>query len=453
MKLPLELENKKSIAVFGMARSGISAVKLLKEFAHEVHAVNVGEVESWYKKSRVAQFLDMDHCHEQDHASEVFAHSDLIILSPGIPRTHEALRMAQNKNVPIISEIELAYWFTKDVPLIAITGTNGKTTTTTMIEQSLKLVGKRVFCGGNIGIPYCDMAWRMLNGEKFDAAVIEVSSFQLESIQKFHPHIAFILNLTPNHSERYEGLDDYGRAKLRIAMNMNANDYLIVGEEAGIINEWVKSSPSQKLSFSKANLPSTFLKQFAFEKGVLVGTHNRANYYCAWLVHEILQTENRQNIFQAFINQFVGVEHRLEYVGNFSGLKIYNDAKSTNSEATRTALSAFEGNEPLYLVIGGKLRNVSDRFLPDIAVYKERVTKIFTLGETTERLYEELRGTFQVERAYDLDKLIAKIGEEKLKGDLVFSPGHPSFDQFTSYVHRGESFKSKIREGLKLSVT
>lgn len=450
MKLPLELENTKSVAIFGMARSGLSAVKLLKEFALTVHVVNEGKVENWYTKSGVNQWLDMDHCHDQDQSEELFGNVDLVILSPGIPRTHKALVLAQKRNIPIISEIELAYWFTKEIPVIAITGTNGKTTTTTMIEQSLKRVGKRVFCGGNIGIPYCDMALKVLNGEKFDFAVIEVSSFQLESISRFHPLIAFILNLTPNHSERYQGVEDYGKAKLRITMNLLSTDHLIIGVEAGIVNEWVKDSPAKKHSFSKTNLPQDFLGKFDFSKGVLVGKHNKANYYCAWLVHEILQTDDRQQKFQTFINEFVGVEHRLEYVGDFSGLKIYNDAKSTNGEATRTALTAFENGTPVYLVVGGKLRNETDRFLPDIVSFKERVTKIFTIGETAERLYEELKNSFQVECAHDLDSLILKVKEQNLKGDLVFSPGHPSFDQFTSYVNRGDTFKYKIREGLKV---
>lgn len=150
-------------------------------------------------------------------------------------------------------------------------------------------------------------------------------------------------------------------------------------------------------------------------------------------------------MFQRFIESFTGVPHRLEYVGNFHGLKVYNDAKSTNGEATRTALAAFEGNDPLYLVVGGKLRNETDRLLPDLLPFKDRITKIFTIGMTTERLKRELSSEFQVEAANDLENVFKLAREQKLIGNFVFSPAHPSFDQFKNYVDRGEQFKARAK--------
>jgi len=162
----------------------------------------------------------------------------------------------------------------------------------------------------------------------------------------------------------------------------------------------------------------------------------------------LLGTPNLQPLFQRFIESFAGVEHRLEYVGTFNGLKVYNDAKSTNGEATRTALAAFEGDAPLFLVVGGKLRNATDKLLPDLISFKGRITTIFTMGETTERLFEELKSDFKVERVANLDGLLARVKELQLQGDLVFSPAHPSFDQFKSYVNRGETFKERVRHWL-----
>lgn len=446
MKLPEELENIQRVVVFGLARSGVSAVRLLCRLGVEVHAVNEGTVESWHTRDGLEQLLPKAFCHDQSSAEEVFASADLIVLSPGIPKTHKVLQKARELERRIISEIELAYWCTANVPVIAITGTNGKTTTTTMIAESLKLDRKKIFCGGNIGVPYCDMALRVLEGEAFDYAVIEVSSFQLETIEKFHPSIGLILNLTPNHSERYERFEDYGRAKLNLLKNMTASDHLIIGEEAGVMVEWSTKFPVRRHLFSKTRLAKDFLNQFSFERGVLVGSHNRANYYCAWKVHDILGTKNLTAMFQGFINSFPGVEHRLEFVGEFNGLKVYNDAKSTNGEATRTALAAFDGSEPLYLILGGKLRNQTDRLLPDLMPFKHRLRKIFTMGETTDRLYDELRSDFSVERGFDLDQLLRLVKSQQLRGSLVFSPAHPSFDQFKSYVNRGEVFKLKVRE-------
>lgn len=449
MQRPDELENLRRVAVFGMGKSGVAAVKLLRRTGLETHAVNEGPVESWISRDGLGEVLSPMHCHSQENAASVFEDCDLVILSPGIPLTHEVLVLARARGVKIASEIELAWWFTRKIPLIAITGTNGKTTTTTMISESLKLAGKRVFCGGNIGIPYAQMALEACEGVNYDFAIIEVSSFQLETIHSFRPSIALILNLTPNHSERYESLEDYGRAKFQILRNMRVSDHVILGEEANLIVGWAQSHPARKHLFSKERLPEGFLREFDFTQGVLVGGHNRANFFCAWKVLEILGIPGLHELFQRFIASFAGVEHRLEFVGEFAGLKVYNDAKSTNAEATRTALAAFEDNDdPLYLVVGGKLRNQSDHLLPDLVPFKGRVTEIFTMGETTARLQQELGHDFKVEAVHDLDGLAILLRERRLQGNLVFSPAHPSYDQFKNYGERGVTFKRKVREAL-----
>ncbi len=444
MKLPPELQNVRRVAVFGMGKSGVAAVRLLRHLGIETHAVNEGPVSDWKGKDGLDKLVGPTFMHSQDQAEEAFTSAGFIVLSPGIPTSHPALARALARGIPLVSEIELAWWFSSHVPTVAVTGTNGKTTTTTMIAEALKLRGKKVFCGGNIGTPYSDMALACLKGEKPDYAVIEVSSFQLETIKRFHPKIGLILNLTPNHSERYTSVEDYGRAKLRLLTAMTGDDHLIIGHEAGPLVDWAGVHPVRKHPFGKVELPRDFLEKFDFTKGVLVGGHNRANYFCAWKTLQILGEADAAS-FQHFINTFPGVEHRLEYVGTFSGLKVYNDAKSTNGEATRTALAAFEKVEPLYLVVGGKLRNESDRLLPDLLPFKGKVTKIFTIGDTSERLHEELRGEFEVEIAQDLDRLFAQLREQRLTGNLVFSPAHPSFDQFKNYVDRGTQFKSKAR--------
>lgn len=440
------MQNIQRAAVFGMGKSGVAAVELLQALGVETHAVNEGDPTLWGKS--LERLLERCYWHEQKNAAEIFSKVDLIVISPGIPTTHDVLKLAVQKNVRIISEIELAYWCCRKIPVIAITGTNGKTTTTTMIYEALKSASKKVFCGGNIGTPYCEMALAVLKGENFDYAVIEVSSFQLETIEAFHPYIAVMLNLTLNHSERYLGLEDYGRAKLRILKNATSHDHLIVGEESGDWVKWSEAYPSKRHLFSKVKLPADFLARFNFSKGVLVGAHNRANYFCAWKTLSLLNIPQLDQLFQKFIETFAGVEHRLEFVGNFSGLKVYNDAKSTNGEATRTALAAFEDKEPLYLVVGGKLRNETDKLLPDLMNYKNRVTKIFTIGMTTERLVKELSGEFKVEAAHDLVGLFKLVRAQQLTGNLVFSPAHPSFDQFKNYVDRGTQFKARAREML-----
>ncbi len=430
------------VAVFGMGKSGIAAVKLARQKGLKVFAVNQGEPASWYLQDGLDAYLELSDCFSQEEFKS-FHEMDEIIISPGIPVTHPALKSAVEKGVSIISEIEFAWREVQDIPVIGITGTNGKTTTTTMIAELLKKAGKRVFCGGNIGVPYCEMA---LAKDSFDYAVIELSSFQLETIREFHPHIGLILNIFPNHSERYDEVHDYARAKFRMLMNMNQADYLILGTENAYLKD-IESHPSQKMMFTKGELPEDFRNTFNFSLARARGEHNESNFYAAYKVMEILKLKKREKLMQDFINEFPGVAHRLEFTLEKNGLTVYNDAKSTNSLATTTAIKAFkDANCPLHLILGGKLRNEGDRLLPELLPYKGLITTIFSIGDVTDRLLQELGQDFRVIPAKDLKRVFALTQEMKLTGNLVFSPSFPSFDQFKNYVDRGEKFKQWAKE-------
>lgn len=431
------------VAVFGMGKSGKAAVELAKKLRHDLYAVNKGPVDSWYHAEKLDNVLETCSCYSEEDFAQHFHKMDEIVISPGIPTTHPALKRAVEKGVKIISEIEYAYRVTKDIPVIAITGTNGKTTTTTMITEALERAGKKVFCGGNIGVPYCDLA---ISGEKVDYAVIEVSSFQLETIHEFHPKIGMILNVFPNHSERYDDVHDYARAKFRLLNNMTGADNLILGTENPFLDD-IKDHPAKKHFFTKGHLPEDFRKKFDFSRARVKGEHNEANFFAAYKVLELLGIKNLEVFFQEFINEFKGVAHRLEFVLEKNGLKVYNDAKSTNSLATTTAIKAFkDAKENLYVILGGKLRNENDKLLPDLLPYKGLVTKIFTIGDVTERLYNELKGDFEVESCFDVPGALKKAKEQKLTGNFVFSPAFPSFDQFKNYVDRGDKFKAWAKE-------
>lgn len=429
------------VAIYGMGKSGKAALKLAKKHKQDFYAVNKGDVKTWWHSEGMGDICGTCSCYSEDDFSQHFHKMDEIVISPGIPTTHPALAKAVEKGVPIISEIEYAYRPTKDIPVIAITGTNGKTTTTTMIAEALKKAGKSVFCGGNIGVPYCDLA---LSEEKVDYAIIEVSSFQLETIKEFHPKIGLILNIFPNHSERYDAVHEYALAKFRMLLNMTEKDHLILGTENPYLDD-IKEHPAQRTYFTKGSLPENFKTQFDFTKARARGEHNQANFFAAYEVLRLLDIPNLKSLFQAFINEFAGVAHRLEFVLAKDGLTIYNDAKSTNNLATTTAISAFkDSSEPLYLILGGKLRNQTDKLLPDLLPYKGKIAKIFTIGDVTERLSIELGSDFDVVKAGDL-KTVFQLAKN-LKGNLVFSPAFPSFDQFKNYVDRGEKFKEWARE-------
>lgn len=431
------------VAIFGMGKSGLAALKLAKKHKQDFYVVNRGEVKTWFESEHLGDFCSTCSCFSEDDFAQHFHKMDEIVISPGIPVSHPALKKAVEKGVPILSEIEYAYRETRAIPVIAITGTNGKTTTTTMIAEALKKAGKKVFCGGNIGVPYCELA---LSEEQVDYAVIEVSSFQLETIKDFHPKIGLILNIFPNHSERYDDIHDYAKAKFRMLMNMNQDDNLILGTENPYLDE-IKDHPAGRTMFTKGHLPEEFKNQFDFSRARVKGEHNEANFFAAWEVLRLLRIPDLQKIFQEFINEFSGVAHRLEYVLEKDGLSIYNDAKSTNSLATTTAINAFKDSlDPLYLILGGKLRNESDKLLPDLLPYKGKIAKIFSIGDVTERLAQELGKDFEIEEAHDLKTVFEMVKQQKLKGNLVFSPAFPSFDQFKNYVDRGEKFKAWARE-------
>ncbi len=434
------------VAIFGMGKSGVSAVKLAKAHRQDVYAVNSGAVETWYRASGVSEVVETCACYSEEDFAAHFHKMDEIVISPGIPVTHPALNLAVEKGVRILSEIEYAYLQTQNIPVIAITGTNGKTTTTTMITEALRKAGKKIFCGGNIGVPYCDLA---LSQEKVDFAVIEVSSFQLETIHDFHPHIGLILNIFPNHSERYDAVNDYAKAKFRLLKNMTKNDELILGTENPYLND-IKNHEVSKSFFTKGHLPEDFKKMFDFSNARARGEHNEANFYAAYKVLDILKIPDLRNLFQEFINEFAGVAHRLEFVTQRNGLSVYNDAKSTNALATTTAIAAFkDSQEPLYLILGGKLRNQTDQLLPDLLPFKGQIQEIFTIGDVTDRLFNELKNDFKVTQGRDLKSVLKMALDRNLKGNLVFSPAHPSFDQFKNYVDRGEKFKMWTLETLK----
>jgi UDP-N-acetylmuramoylalanine--D-glutamate ligase len=429
------------VAVFGMGKSGKAALKLAKKHKQDFYAVNKGDPKSWWESEGLGDTCSTCSCFSEEDFAQHFHKMDEIIISPGIPTTHPALAKAVERGVPILSEIEYAFRYTKDIPVIAITGTNGKTTTTTMITEALKKAGKKVFCGGNIGTPYCDLA---LSEEKVDYAVIEVSSFQLETIREFHPVIGLFLNLFPNHSERYDHPHDYAKAKFRMLLNMTVQDYMILGTENPYLED-IKDHPVKRTYFTKSNLPSEFKGQFDFSKARVKGEHNEANFFAAFEVLRLLGIPDLEKLFQEFINEFAGVAHRLEFVLEKDGLTVYNDAKSTNGLATTTAIKAFkDSSEPFYLILGGKLRNESDKLLPDLLPFKGRIQKIYTIGDVTERLFEELGQDFSVEKAGDLKTVFERV--KGLKGNLVFSPAFPSFDQFKNYVDRGEKFKAWAQE-------
>lgn len=435
----------KKVAIFGMGTSGVSAFKLASFLKAEVYAVSQGDVTSWNCLNEIDSLGDKSNFYNQNNekVSSIFSSMDLIILSPGIAREHDLLKKALVSGVEVICEIELAYRVVKAdrTPIISVTGTNGKTTTVTLLGEIFTKAGHKTFIGGNIGVAFCDYALERLRSDRAsDILILELSSFQLESLVEFKSDVAAILNIFPNHGERYESVDGYALAKWNIIDTMSSDDSLIVSSQCllsahknfsaqHIINE-------EQLCFSDVDVSS-------FK---LIGHHNKINLSFAILMAKKVEEKFSlalNNLVET-ISSFSGVSHRLQYLESDDSFTIYNDAKSTNWDATITALKSFDDvqlKKPVCLILGGKKRGRGDSILPFSKDIKNRVSKIFLIGETTDDLSDELEQlSISFEKSFSIENALKKIRSEKFDGYLVFSPAFPSFDQYQNYVERGEAF-------------
>ncbi len=403
------MRNKYKYLVFGLGASGESAVRVL---VNQECSVEV------YGNSSSKEFPGVPF-YDQAAVNITDIDFDTLVKSPGISNNHDVIKYCAEKNIPVINEIELTSYFNQ-TPIIAVTGSNGKSTTVTMIADYLKSVGKRVFLGGNIGHAFGNI---VLEGE-YDVAVIELSSFQCEQLDHFKADYSALLNLSPTHMERYEDLDDYSKAKEKL-ITKTKNKCLV--DESFFPNESINQ------------LKNNFYLTFDFKDSVVKGDHNKENFfYCYELCRSFLQSSELKD-FQNFINSFKGIEHRLEYVREINGLKVYNDSKSTNLKSTLCAVDSFQG--PVDLILGGKLRSSEVNFSSELLKRKEVIRKIYVMGESSDLLMADLSG-FDLIKINDLGELKSKLIHEI--GTLILSPGFPSFDQYKNFEHRGRLFKEMI---------
>jgi len=434
------------VAVFGMGRSGLSAIKFLKmNDCGKISAVNSGPPESWNDKERIFDLIGSENCFAEEKSAELFSHTDLIILSPGIAREHEVLKLAHEKQIPIWNEIELAYHFIDPkIPTIAVTGTNGKTTTVTFMGEMIKLSGYEVFVGGNIGVPLCEL---LLERRPVDYILLELSSFQLESMPSFHPHLAIVLNIYPNHGERYEKVEDYANAKFNISTHMTKNDFLLYAEDRAIIDSWAKKQKAKliPIRLDKNECLIELEKHYDLTQFKLPGAHNIFNLTFASKALELI-LKNKAGIQKA-IDTFAGVKYRVQYIESNRPFISYNDAKSTNWDATLVAVKSMDKKgRKLSLIIGGQKRGRGDSIVPSLPELKKYVDRVFLIGETSEMFSKELDGQIPYVKALRLENVVQIMEEEKDNGILLLSPAFPSYDQYDNYEKRGEHFTRLVQK-------
>jgi len=441
----------KRISVLGMAMSGVSCAELLKKIGAEVFVSDIKGREILTPQINQLKELGIDF-EAGGHTPKAILDKDFIVVSPGIPPDIPILSQAENSGIPIFSEIEVAFWLT-DAKVIGITGSNGKTTTVTLIGEMLKEDKRECQVGGNIGIPFSSIVENISpNG----FLVLELSSFQLERIEEFKPYISSVLNITPDHLDRHPDLKSYMEAKLRILENQTEDDFAVLNADDENSLKLASYGRSQKAFFSVQKE----LKEGVFiQKGKLVsrwngkereiidanqigikGPHNLSNASAACAICSILGITSQS--MQKALKDFEGVEHRLEEVATISGVSFVNDSKATNVESVWYALQSV--TPPIILIAGGKDKGGDFSKLRELV--QKHVKVLILIGEAKEKLKDALGDLVPTLHSDSLEEAV-ELGfkEASCKDVVLLSPGCASFDMFEDYQHRGNVFKSCVK--------
>jgi UDP-N-acetylmuramoylalanine--D-glutamate ligase len=446
----IELRGKRVLAV-GLARTGVATALFCAARGARVTATDsrtedeIGEAIAKLKVAGVTLELG---CHREN----TFLDQDLIIPSPGVPADEAHLQAARVKGITIWSEIELAYRFMKG-RLIGITGSNGKTTTASLVEHILKTAGMQTILAGNIGTPLIGCVDTMKDDT---CTVIELSSFQLELIDTFRPNIGVFLNLTPDHLDRHHTLEAYGAAKARLFENQTGEDAAILNADDAATTPYAPSLPrvywfsrkqrvaqgayvrGEAIVFRQEGAEETLLK---LEDIPLAGAHNVENVLAAAAAARLAGAPSAA--IAKGVRSFAGVEHRLEFVAEIAGVRYYNDSKATNVDATLKALDAFQGR--ILIILGGKDKGSDYTALQ--RPLREKAILALLIGGAAEKIEKQIAGSVALDRAETLERAVETASHAAQRGDVVLlAPACASFDQFQNYEHRGRVFKDLVKQ-------
>jgi UDP-N-acetylmuramoylalanine--D-glutamate ligase len=449
----MELKGKK-VLVVGLGKSGLAAALFLRHRGAQVTVSDVRSAEALAKD--IPALLDEGIMVETGgHGLLTFRRQDLIVVSPGVPLNTPELAQVKSFGLPVIGELELAARFIKG-RILAITGSNGKTTTTALVGEILKAADLPTLVGGNIGVPVIGLV-----DESTDEtwSVLEVSSFQLESTYQFHPSIAVILNITPDHLDRHGSFENYALAKERIFAAQDEDDFVVLNADNSRAAEAAARSKAKVYWFSVEHsvpqgawledghlvyrsAPDVPAEDVMLLSGItLKGTHNVENVLAA-LCAARLAGAPAEAIRKA-IESFQAVEHRLEFVARVNGVEFYNDSKATNVDATAKAIAAFESG--IHLILGGKDKG-SDYYIL-APLLRARARAIYTIGSAAAKIESQLRGVVSIHSCQTLDAAVSAAANAARPGDVVLlAPACSSYDQFENYEHRGRVFKELVGE-------
>lgn len=449
----MDLKDRK-VLVVGLGETGIATTEFLNNMGALVAITDIQPQEALKQNIHRIEALGVK-LELGRHSVDTFLQSDLILLSPGVRWNMMPIKEALEKGIEVLSELELAFRFLTP-SLIAVTGTNGKTTTTTLIYEILKTCKKKVFLAGNIGTPLIRFALE----KDWDYGVVEVSSFQLEGAVNFKPKIAILLNITQDHLDRHTTMEDYISAKMKIFSSQTEEDWAVWNDTPTLTLPlrggglgW--GGKSKKIPFSSkkeleegiflgkdgifCRIPGNAEIKIDIDKVLLKGAHNLENIMAA--VAAGLIVGSSRDLIQHTIESFKPLPHRMELVREVKGIRYYNDSKATNVDATLKALLSFNG--PILVIVGGEDKNLD--FRPLRAVIKDKVKALILMGRTKDKMKEHLGGITDTIMVDSLENAV-KAAESKAKpGDVVLlSPACASFDMFMDYKERGERFKEEV---------
>jgi len=452
----LNLKNKKALVV-GLAKTGVAVARFLQKRGAHVTVTDLktrDELGS-YAEDALSMGVSLK---LGAHEIGLFTSADLILVSPGVPHTITPLETARRAGIPVIGEVELASRYI-DKPIVAITGTNGKTTTTSLIGEMLRASSREVFVGGNIGAPLIDYPD---SGMHADIIVAEISSFQLDTIEHFRPKVGLLLNITEDHLDRYNDFQHYVQSKGRLVVNQESTDVAILNAKDAAVSQLERFISSQRFYFNIndvkdgringcvpqapygavlqgkeiiCRLPGKAPVILSLANFRLKGGHNLENAAAASLA--ALVTGGDKPGIQAALDTYEGLHHRLEYVKSISGVAYYNDSKATNVDAVKRSLESFDSN--VILIMGG--RDKGGGYTRLEALIKKQVKRLIVIGEARKKILDALGGVTQTEVAGTLNEAVRVAYQAAMPGNVVLlSPGCSSFDQFTDYAERGETF-------------
>jgi UDP-N-acetylmuramoylalanine--D-glutamate ligase len=446
----MDLQNKR-VLVVGLGKSGVASALFLKSKGARVTVSDTKRPDEL--KEEIPRLLDEGITVETGgHGERTFQNQDLIVVSPGVPLDAPLLVQARSLGEKVIGEVELAAQFFPG-SIVAITGSNGKTTTTALAGQVVANGGFSTVVGGNIGTPAISLVEQATEDT---IAVLEISSFQLETIETFRPHIAVVLNVTPDHLDRHHSFAAYTGAKARIFENQSAGDFAVLNADDPTCVAMASRTRAQVFWFSRKKEVNQgafvqngriLFRDSAGQREIMLvseiplkGNHNVENVLAAVCVGVLSDVEPRR--ISKTVREFRAVEHRLEHVASISGVEYYNDSKATNVDATIKALESFPAN--IHLILGGKDKGSDYTVLNDLL--RQRVKRVYTIGAAAPKIESQIRGAAEIVHAETLENAIKRASDSAQPGDIVLlAPACASFDQFRNYEHRGKVFKDVVR--------